>query len=379
MTVADAGPLRHRDWFDLGDGLYLDGANQGPMPRVSRQAAERALAWKADPVTLDDREYFALPNRIRTGAAALFSCAPASVAIGTGASHGIGLVACGLDWRVGDRVVIPRGEFPANHLPWLALRELGVRVDVVEPERLLEAIVPGTRVVAVGHVNFATGRRLDLVSLGQACALRDAIFVVDAAQSLGIVPFDVDECRATVVAAAGYKWLMSPYGTGVTYVRPGHEGRFRLPHFNWASVEGADDFGRLVGLAPRFREGAVRFDMPEAAAFFNGMALAASLELLVRVGVEPILRHSMELADTIIAGLPAGYRVESSAVPAERSGIVRVVGPEPAAAAAVHSRLRELRVAVSLREGGLRVAPGLWNEPGDAERFVEALARAVTP
>lgn len=377
MSGSSAPTLRYRDRFDLGDRLYLDGANHGPLPRASRRAAERALGWKSDPATLDDREYFALPDRIRRVASALLGCAPASVAVGTGASHGIGLVACGLDWQAGDRVVIPRGEFPANHLPWLALRERGVRVDIVDPEHLLEAITPGTRAVAVGHVNFATGRRLDLASLGEACERHEAIFVVDAAQSLGIVPFDVDECRATVVAGAGYKWLMSPYGTGITYVRPGHEGRFRLPFFNWASIEGASDFGSLVGLAPRFRSGAVRFDVPEAAAFVQGMAMAESLELLASVGVANVLRHSISLADAILADLPAGYRGDSPMEPAERSGIVRLVGPAPGAAADVHARLRQMGVAVSLREGGLRVAPGLWNEPEDAGHFLESLARAT--
>lgn len=367
-----------RDWFDLGDRIYLDGANHGPLPRASRLAAERALACKSDPATLDDGEYFALPDRIRAGAAKLVGCEPADIAIGTGASHGISLVACGLRWRDGDRVVIPRGEFPANHLPWIALRQQGVQVDVVDPERLVEAIDSGTRVVAVGHVNFATGRRLDLVPIGEACERHGAIFVVDAAQSLGIVPFDAQECRATVVAAAGYKWLMSPYGTGFTYVRPGHEDAFRLPHFNWASIEGASDFGKLVGLAPRFRPGAARFDVPEAASFVNCTALAESLELLDRIGVREVFRHSLALGDAIAAGLPAGFRIDSPTQPGRRSGIQRVVAIDGTALAAVHARLRQRGVAVSLREGGLRVAPGVWNDPDDAGRFCDALARAAS-
>ena len=96
---------------------------------------------------------------------------------------------------------------------------------------------------------------------------------------------------AAVVAVAGYKWLLSPYGTGVTYVHPDWIERFRLPTFNWATIIGADDFNKLVDLEPRQRHGAIRFDVPETAAFIHGRALAESLEFLGEVGVERINAH----------------------------------------------------------------------------------------
>lgn len=363
-----------KELFDLGDCAYLDGANQGPMPRRAMAAAARALDWKRDPTTFDDRLYFELPDRLRRAAAALLCCAPQDVAVATGASHGISLVACGLDWRPGDRVVLPRGEFPANTLPWLALRPLGVEVDIVEPDRVADAVDTRTRVVSVGHVNFATGRRLDIDAIGAACAAHDAVYVIDAAQSLGALPFDVGECRATVVAMAGYKWLMSPYGTGLTYVRPGHAERFRLPTFNWATVDGADDFNRLVDLQPRQRAGAIRFDVPETAAPIHIAAMVESLELIGETGVERIHRHTLGLLDRIVDGLPAAFRVDSDLEPERRSTILRIVGADPHSTRRAHERLGTAGVAVSLREGGLRVSPGLWACADDADRFLAALS-----
>lgn len=363
-----------KELFDLGDRAYLDGANQGPMPSRSLEAVRRALEWKRDPSTLDDALYFELPDRVRRAAAALLGCAPEDVALATGASHGIGLVACGLDWRAGDRVLLPRGEFPANALPWAALRRRGVRVDIVDPDRVAESVDSATRVVSVGHVNFATGRRLDVEAIGAACARHDALFVVDVAQSLGAVPFDVGRCRATVVAAAGYKWLMSPYGTGLTYVRPDAVERFRVPTFNWATVLGADDFSRLVDLHPEHRPGAIRFDVPEAAAFLHTSAMAESLELLARVGVERVHRHAIGLLDRVIDGLPSGFDVDSDLRPSRRSTILRIVGSDATVMQRVHGRLARRGVAVSLREGGLRVAPGIWADDADVDRLLEALA-----
>lgn len=368
------GILDLRDRFDLGDRAYLDGANHGPMPRRSLRAAREALEWKRDPALLDDRLYFELPDRVRRAAGALIGCAPRQVAIATGASHGISLVACGLDWREGDRVLVPTGEFPANALPWLALREQGVIVEQLEPERLLEAIDDRTRVVSVGHVNFATGRRLPLEELGEVCAARGTCFVVDVAQSLGTVPFDATACRATVVAAAGYKWLMSPYGTGLTYVDPDWVERFRLPQFNWATVEGAEDFNQLLELEPRHRPGAVRFDVPEAAAFVHGAAMAESLELLGEVGIDRVFRHSCRLIDRVVEGLPPGFRVDSPLEEGSRSTILRLRGPDPEVTRAAYRRARHDGVAVSLREEGIRIAPGIWSGPEDVRRLLRSLA-----
>jgi len=151
-------PLDLSNEFDLRGRVYLDGANQGPMGRRAIAAVERALDWKRDPSQIDDATYFALPDRIRGAASELFGCRPQDIAVATGASHGISLVACGLDWGAGDRVVIPSGEFPANNLPWQGLRTLGVEVEVVEPGDVLTAICARTRVVSVGHVNFSSGR-----------------------------------------------------------------------------------------------------------------------------------------------------------------------------------------------------------------------------
>lgn len=362
--------LRHE--FDLRERVYLDGANHGPMPRRSLAAVQAALEWKRDPATLDDADYFRLPDRVRAAGAKLLGCAADDVALATGASLGISLAACGMDWRAGDHIVVPSGEFPANDLPWRALAARGVKVEFVAPDHVLESIRPDTRCVAAGHVNFATGRRLDIDSIGARCAEVGAMYVVDASQSVGAMPFDAARARASIVAVAGYKWLLSPYGTGLCYVHPDWVERVRLPTFNWATIVGADDFNNLVGLEPRQRPGAIRFDVPETAAFLHGAAMAESLEFLVGVGPDAIYAHVIALIDRLVAALPERVRVDSPTDGATRSTILRLV-PE-GDAAAVHRRLRQQGFALSLRQGGLRVAPGVWNVPADVDRLAAALA-----
>lgn len=370
-----------RSDFDLGGTIYLNGANHGPLPRVAIAAAKKALEWKRDPSLIDDSIYFTLPDRVRRAAAPFFSCDPEDLAVTTGASAGMALLAGGLDWKPGDHVLVPAGEFPAVYLPWLALRSSGVEVTVVptdgglETGRIVDALRPTTRVIAVGHVNFATGYRVDVETIGRICRDREIAFVIDATQSVCAVPLDVRRAGATVVAAAGYKWMLSPYGTGIFYVDPAWVNRLPVRFVNWATVAGADDFNKMTELEINFRPGAARWDAPETASFLNCNPMVAALEFLGEIGIERVFAHTRSLIDRLIDGLPTGFRVESSLADEHRSSIFRVVGDDPERTRAAYQRCLQANVSVSMRESGIRVSPGVWNSEGDIDRLLEQLSR----
>ena len=365
--------------FDLGGTTYLNGANHGPLPRVAIDAANEALEWKRDPSSIDDSIYFTLPNRVRRAAAPFFNCDPEDLAVTTGASAGMSLLAGGLEWKPKDHVVIPAGEFPAVYLPWVALRSSGVEVTVLPTDgglttgQIVEALRSTTRVVAVGHVNFATGHRLDVEAIGRICRDRGIAFVIDATQSVGSVPFDVRAAGASVVAAAGYKWMLSPYGTGVFYVDPEWVNRLRVPFVNWATVNGAEDFNKMTELAIDFRAGATRWDAPETASFLNCNPMAAALEFLGQIGVEQVFDYTRSLIDRLVDGLPTGFRVESSLADEHRSSICRLVADDQELTRAAYQRCLQAHISVSMRESGLRVSPGVWNSEGDIDRLLQQL------
>lgn len=368
--------------FDLRARVYLDGATQGPIPRVAIEAVGEALELKRDPSGLDDSLYFTLPDRIRAAAAPFFACDPHEIAVSTGASAGVGLLAHGIDWNEGDHVVVPSGEFPAVYLPWLALRAQGVEVGVVASAGGISAadveaaLRPRTRAVAMSFVNFATGFRADVEAIGELCADRGIAYVVDASQGLAAVPLDVRRCKATIVAAAGYKWMCSPYGTGVFYVHPDWVERLPVPVVNWESVAGAEDFNKLTDLEVDYRPGAVRWDSPETAAFLNGMPMAAALEFLGDIGVERIFEHSTGLLDSLLNNLPDGFRPDSSLEPEHRSTILRIVADDPERTLRAYDRCVAAGISVGLREGGIRVSPGVWNDTADIEQLLDQIRDA---
>src|SRR5207249_1152147 len=185
--------------------------------------------------------------------------------------------------------------------------------------------------------------------LGGACRDREIFLVVDGAQSVGAVDFKVSGLPIDVLATSGDKWLLGPFGTGFTYVSPSILERLSVRDVNWMSVEGSSNLSEPGGGPLRFREGARRFDIPEAASFLNLHGSIASLSFLSRVGIDSVEQHTRRLHDHLIRGLGAtGLRVASDLSPGRRSGILALEGPSPEETRTTFRRLRERGIVVSL-------------------------------
>jgi len=107
--------------FDLAQGIWLNAAHQGPLPRPALEAAERALAQKAAPWSIRDDDFTTVPARLRAAIAELIGAEQSDIILGNSASYGIHLLAHGLEWHSGDEVLYVEGEFPASVFPWLAM------------------------------------------------------------------------------------------------------------------------------------------------------------------------------------------------------------------------------------------------------------------
>ena len=368
---------------DFGGKAYLDCAAQGPFPKETVEEVHRALRLKDHPEEIEPAVFEDLPARGRAAAARLIGCNPTSIALGTGASHGLNVAARGLPLERGDEVLLARGEFPANVYPWLNLESRGVRVRFAEPGpgrfvdagAMIRAMGPNTRVVSVSLVAFSTGYRIDLRELGEACRRRGAFLVIDGAQAIGAIDFRVGDFPIDVLAVSGYKWLFGPYGSGFTYINPKILDRVRVTDVIWHGVEGAIHLNRRTAYRLQFREGARRFDMPEPASFLNLSAFAASVEFLNRIRVTTIEAHVRRLFDHLLKGIPTTrLRVASELRPESRSTILSLEGSTVEETRAVYRRVVQNGVVVSLRDNLIRVSPNIYNTTGDIDRFLATAA-----
>jgi cysteine desulfurase / selenocysteine lyase len=382
MATATAGVVQsnwREEWFEFENATYLNVAGNGPMPKVSLRAAQAAIEWKKFPQLVPDEAYFDVPNRIRTSIAELIGAKADEIALTTGASTGMAAVAYGLSWKPGDEVITAKGEFPLQYTTWRPMEEReGLTLKVVAPserfitaEDLIAALTPKTRLVSVSLTRFDDGSMVDAAKLAAACHAQGTLLLLDASQCCGAIPMKVDELGADFIVCAGYKWLLSPYGTGFFWVRSEHAAKLRPGPFYWTAAEGASHFGSLVFSQPKMAAGARRWDAAETASYFNLSAMAVSLEFVLRMKPETVAAHNRALMELMFERLPKDRCVAASPLDAARRGPYACFsGRTPEKTAELYKKLQAENVFVSLREGNLRVSPHVFNTERDIDRLI---------
>jgi cysteine desulfurase/selenocysteine lyase len=371
------------EWYEFEDVAYLNLAGQAPMPRVSIRAAQEAIEWKKFPHRTPEDAYFGVPDKIRASIARLIGGAAHEVAVTTGASGGLAAVARGFDWKPEDEVLIARGEFPAHFATWKPLEDAGrLTIQMIEPrgrfiaaEDFLERIGRRTRVVSVSLVRFDDGSLLDPPRVSAACHSVGAILVLDVSQAAGAIPLDVKHLGADFAVCAGYKYLLSPFGTGFFWAREDRIEEMKPMPFYWMALESASNFSQLGKSDWKPVRGARRWDAAETSSFFNLAAMHVSLEFVLRAGAEAVAAHCRKLLAQMIERLPLDRCVLAS--PAEenaRGAYACFAARTPEKTAGLYEKLRGAGVITSLREGAIRVAPHLYNTEQDIDRLVMAIS-----
>ncbi len=375
----DLDRLRREEfpWAAAGEAIYLNAASTGPLPERTLRAQEAYSRKRAAPHRLSHEEQFAVLDDARARITSLIGAEPGSVALSVNTGAGINLAAWGLPLGRGDVVVIPDLEFPANVYPWMAAsRERGFTLHVVpardgllDEAALLAAIhETSARVLALSWVGFATGFVADLDRIGAACRARGVWLVVDGMQSVGALHVDVQRFQIDLLACGGQKWLLSPWGSGFTYVRPSILEAIVPQPVSWMGVRGSDDFAALVDYDLTWRDGARRFEQITVP-FQDFAGMAASLGLLQELGMDAIAAHVAERVEQLAAGAErAGVEVVTPA--GRRAGIVTL---RPRDVAATAARLRDARVVHSVREGTIRLSPHCYTTSDEIHVALEAL------
>jgi cysteine desulfurase/selenocysteine lyase len=357
-------------------------ASCGPLPASHVRAAQELLTSSSvtrPPLSLDD--YATKGDEVRGLAAALLGCAPADVGLLTSTTEALALVPLGLELRSGDEVVLYEREYPNLVYPWLRLQKKSVRVRWVpdrgsrfELDDLVDLVTSRTRVVSLSLVNFVSGFRAPVEEIGRVCPERGIWLVVDAIQAAGAIPVSAAELGADVLAAGGYKHLLSGYAMALCYCSERARRELDIPIPGWVGTERFtrnDDV--LAYEATSFSPDARRFEpsLPSVSGLFGA---AESLRLLVEADPCRIRRHVFGLLDGLVGELQErGYLVHSSLDPRERSTLLSFSPPGPLDRVALEESLRERRVSVAIREGAIRVSPHMYNTRADIERLLEAL------
>lgn len=356
---------------------FLDHAAVAPIPAPAVAALADYAQSLAENGIAAVKHWLDRIKQVRQLAAQLINAPdPDDVYFVPNTTHGIGVIAEGFPWQPGDNVVLPAEEYPSNQYPWMNLAARRVEVRPV-PSRggrvalddIRVAMDGRTRVLAISAVEFASGFRNDLDALGELCRSREIFFFVDAIQSLGVFPIDVQRTPIDAFSADGHKWLLGPEGAGIGYIRREWVERLHPVGVGANSVVRPYAFSTidftLKPHAGRWEGGA--YNVPGIT------ALGASLELLMGAGIENVERRVLELTDYLCErAVSAGLEVFSSRQSGEKSGIVSLVS-RAAPPEELVKRCRAAGVIVNNRAGRLRVSPHAYNTEGELDRLLEVV------
>jgi selenocysteine lyase/cysteine desulfurase len=364
------------------DVAYFNTASLSPQLHSVREAGEAALRSRGEPWTITSRDWFDDVERLRCLAGALFGADPEGVALVPATSYGFAIAARNLPLRPGSRILVLADEYPSGIYTWRRqAQRTGSSVLTVRrqaggswTEAVLAELDERVGLVSVPNVHWTDGAPVDLAAISDRVRDVGAHLVIDASQSLGALPLDVEHVRPDFVIAVGYKWLLGPFGLGYLYAADEHRGGEPLEE-NWILRAGSEDFAALVDYRDEYQPGARRFDVGQRTNFeLTPMAIAALEQLLAwsTSRIRATLAATTEAISTQLSALGFDIAPEPQRAP----HLLGVVLP-PTMRAGLVPYLERANCFVALRGPSMRIAPHMHTTPADIDRLIDSL-RAAT-
>lgn len=363
--------LPKRDFIGLDDCSWFFSGAETPTHLQVKNAIDSYLTYRSRG-PYGRQKNAETEWKCKVNLAKMLNGSPEQVTIMSNASEAISMIAQSIPFQAGDNVILHTLEFPSGVLPWLALKKRGVEVRVVphhnweiREEDILNLIDGRTRLVMTSHISYLSGARIDYRKLYERISQTDALLLLDATQSLGVIPVDMG--MADMVVASTYKWLLSVHGGGVMAI---NRKRVNLEprYVGWRSVDEQHADTRFQSF--EFFQDARRFELGYPS-YPTVYALECSTRLLLETGIERIERHVLQLGQETMEVLTRlGFQVMTPSDPQRRAGNICFVHDSPAEAA---ERLAERGVYVMGGDNRLRISLHAFNDSSDIERLVEHL------
>jgi selenocysteine lyase/cysteine desulfurase len=368
LCMIDWNEIRQR--FPVTERVaYLNSAAAGPVSIASQAAAAGYYEKMMRDGDVHWNRWLADREAVRKKVAGYINAEPEEIAFTTNTSQGMNVIVDALEDR--GEVISSELEFPVTTLPWMNRRIpvhlLPARHGEVAIESLQAAMTHETGVIALSHVQFSNGFRLDPSAVGNIKG-RHAL-VINAAQSAGAFAIDVKRMRIDALCSTGHKWLLSGYGSGFVYLSRELLDRSLPRSIGWLSVDDPFEM-RNDEFRPRHDAAArVELGCPHFAGIFS---LGASLDLINEIGIENIQGRVLDLNRFLTSRLVEnGWKVLSPTQREDsRSAETLVACDKPGE---IVRHLLRRSVIVTEKPEGIRVATHFFNIESDIERLIEGL------
>jgi selenocysteine lyase/cysteine desulfurase len=373
---------RRREFPVVENGIFLGHAGVTILPRCSADA----MKVHAEASCHRHQEFGEVLRdvaRTRSLCAKLIGAHADEIALLGPTSLGLSLFANGLDWQAGDEVLYYGDDYPANVYPWTALASRAVvakelhaqQPGAITPELVEAALTPRTKLVALASCHYLSGRRIDVAAIGRMLRSKGVLFSLDAIQTLGAAPLDVE--FVDFLSADAHKWMLGPMAMGIVYVARRNFEKCRPTLLGAWNVKSPDFIAQKEIV---FEETARRYE-PGVLNIIGMYGMKASLEMLVEIGLENVQSAVLENRDCLEEKLSAeGFEFLSpSARDPMRSGILTTRHPSKESGA-IFSKLEAAGISASLRKSHcgtnwIRFSPHYYNNIDEMNQVAEVMTR----
>ena len=367
------------------DSTYLNCAYMSPILKSVEQVGQEAMIKKRTPHQITVEDFFTDGEKLRVAFAKLINAEdPERIVTIASVSYGIATVVNNISLEKGDEIIVADEQFPSNYYAWeKAANQSGAILKTVTPpaelenrskqwnENILNTITPKTKVVALAHVHWADGTLFNLIAIRKATKDVGALLIIDGTQSVGALPFDVQEIQPDALICAGYKWLMGPYAIGVAYYGEYFDGGNPIEE-NWINRKESQNFANLVNYASEYQPGALRYGVGEQSNFILVPMMIEAISQLNEWQPQNIQDYCKSISDEAVSSLrTAGFHIEDDAYRGKHLFGIRT--PKHLDIESINQKLKTAEIYVSIRGSAIRVAPHLYNSKEDFDGLLDCL------
>ncbi len=361
------GDCRHR--FPIFERrVYINSCSQGALSDSVRASYEQYLAdW--DEYGAPWEYWVERQEAARTAFAGLVNAEPEEVAVTTSLSAGVSALASGLRFARRSKVVLTDWEFPTIGQIWHAQEARGARVVHVTPtvEEFDRVVDDDTLLVAITHVCYRNGAMVDVPKIVEIAHERGALVLLDAFQSIGSLPVDVQELGVDFLGAGVLKYLLGSAGLGFFYCRRNLVERVWPTQTGWFADENIFAMDHTdyspSHTAARFQSGT-----PPVPAIYAGIA---GIELMQEIGIAATREHVNKLNEHFVEGVDE--LGATLATPRDLHGALMCV--KSTDSQALVAALDAEGIVTSERDGNLRVSAHCYNTSEDVDAVLAALQK----
>jgi selenocysteine lyase/cysteine desulfurase len=367
------------------NSIYLNCAYMSPLLKTVEKAGIEGMKRKRNPSSIHVSDFFENTEKLRGEFAKLINASEKNrIVIIPSVSYGMANVVNNLGTDERSNIIVAAEQFPSNYYPWHKFgTERGVEIKTISPpsildgrgkiwnERILNAIDSNTKLVALGHVHWADGTLFALKEIRKRTREVGALLVIDGTQSVGALPFDVEEIQPDALVCGAYKWLMGPYSLGLAYYGEYFDEGKPIEE-NWINRLNSENFAGLVNYQERYQPGALRYEVGEHSNFILVPMLLAALKQINLWKPKNIQHYCSVISRKAIGQLREnGFWIENEKNRGHHLFGIRL--PEQVDREKLAKRLKSNNISVSFRGDAIRVSPNVYNTEAEMIKLAKVM------